>query len=109
MTAFAVLTTLAEAYWMRFERTLQSSSREEAERALRKAAALDPDLPEVHYATALGFIVEGKYEAAKDELEQALQLASGQEAGAKSGFTGIAGRQDQAPERGDGVATSMQG
>jgi tetratricopeptide (TPR) repeat protein len=46
---------------------------------LNKAAQLDPDLPEVHYARALGFIIEGKYQAAKPELEEALA--------AKPGFT----------------------
>jgi len=67
---------LAEAYWMRFDRERSIAMREEAERWSKGAAALDPELPELHTARARGFLAEDKYDAAKAELERALAKQS---------------------------------
>jgi len=63
---------LSEAYWMWFRRGGGTPAREEAERWSERAAALDPELPELGNARALGFLAEGKHDAAKAELERAL-------------------------------------
>jgi serine/threonine protein kinase len=68
-----VLASLGEAYWLRFEDWRLLSSREEAERAVNRAYELDPDLPEVLTARALGYMIESKYYAAKADLEMALE------------------------------------
>jgi len=72
-----ILARLGEAHWLRFEEKGLLSSREEAERAVSRAVELDPDLPEVRNARALGYMIEGKYEAAKAELEPAVEAKPG--------------------------------
>jgi serine/threonine-protein kinase len=68
-----IMARLSEAFWRRFERRTDSTaSRDEAERWLAQAERIDPDLPEVRHARALGFILEGRFEAARGELERAL-------------------------------------
>jgi tetratricopeptide (TPR) repeat protein len=67
---------LGEAYWTRydrFDRKKEASSRQEAERAVRRALTLDPDLPEAHNACARGLIAEGNYRGAIQELKAALK------------------------------------
>ncbi|MCP3980867.1 MAG: protein kinase [bacterium] len=59
---------LAETYWLRYERSRNEAARDEAERAIRKTAELDPELPLLPYVRALGFINEGKFDAAKQQL-----------------------------------------
>ncbi len=65
---------LGEAYWTRYERTLEPSSREEALRAVEKASALAPDLAEVRNARGRGLIAEGDYAAAIPELKRAVEM-----------------------------------
>jgi len=67
-----VMAALAEAYWIRFRRDRSTAARDEAERWISKASQIDPSLPELHNARALGFLIEGKYQAAKKELDKAL-------------------------------------
>jgi len=64
---------LGAAYWIRYERTRETSSRDEAIRAVQKAIQIDPDLPEAQYAIGRGLIAEGKYEEAKSALEKAVK------------------------------------
>ena len=63
---------LGEAYWMRYKQDDDPSSREMAEMAVSAAFAVDPSLPEVRNAVAMGLIVDGKYAQAENELKQAL-------------------------------------
>jgi serine/threonine protein kinase/thioredoxin-like negative regulator of GroEL len=63
---------LAEAEWLRFRRTGDARFRDEAERAVDRALRGDPELPEALYARALGYVEEGKLEAARADLERAL-------------------------------------
>jgi serine/threonine-protein kinase len=65
---------LAEAYWIRYERDGESSSREEARRAVEKATLLGPGLAEVHNARGRGLTAEGDFAAAVSELKQAVKL-----------------------------------
>jgi serine/threonine-protein kinase len=67
-----VMARLAEGYFRLYEKDKSVAVREEAERWLRKAEHLDPSLPEVRHSRALGLILEGKYDAARAELEQAV-------------------------------------
>jgi len=71
---------LGEAYWSRydrFDRNKQASSRQEAERAVRRAFELDRSLPEAHNAKARGLIAQGNYREAKEELKKALEKKPG--------------------------------
>jgi len=65
---------LAEAHWIRFRRNQTELSRSEAERAAAKAYQLDPALPEVLNARAMGFIAGGMFHAARADLEKALKV-----------------------------------
>ena len=67
-----ILAALSQAYWIRFRHTREPGARLEAERALDKATRLDPDLPEVQMARALGAYEEGKYQTASTVLLQAV-------------------------------------
>jgi tetratricopeptide (TPR) repeat protein/predicted Ser/Thr protein kinase len=67
-----VMARLAEGYFRQYEKDKDVAVREEAERWLRRAEYSDPSLPEVRHARALGLILEGKYDAAKTKLEQAV-------------------------------------
>ena len=74
-TAAATWAVLGEAYWTRydrFDRKKDAPSRTEAARAVKRALALDADLPEVHNAIARGLIAEGDYRGAVRELEIAV-------------------------------------
>ena len=64
---------LGEAYWLRYEQTRGNTSKEEANRAMDRALALNPELPEVQYARGRGLIAEKKYEEAREILEKAVQ------------------------------------
>ena len=67
---------LGEAYWKRYRLYgREASSREEAIGAIERALGLDPDLPECHNAQGYGFIVEGDLQAAKEELESAVEAS----------------------------------
>ena len=68
-----IMAGLAEAYWHRFEKTKAAASREEAERWTDGAYRIDPELAEVHYARALGDLSDGKFDAAKSELDRVLE------------------------------------
>jgi tetratricopeptide (TPR) repeat protein len=71
-----IMAALAEAYWTRFWRDGSTAARDEAERWIAQASRIDPSLPELHNARALGFWIEGKNQAAKEELEKALAAKS---------------------------------
>jgi serine/threonine-protein kinase len=64
---------LGEAYWRRYERTGEASSREEAVRAVEEALRVAPALPEAHNARGVGLIADGKFEEARAELERAVR------------------------------------
>jgi serine/threonine-protein kinase len=64
---------LGEANWLRYRLSRGEVYREEAERAVTKAYELDPRDPTVLEARAVGFIETGKFQAAKRELEAALE------------------------------------
>jgi eukaryotic-like serine/threonine-protein kinase len=68
---------LAEAYWLRYEQTQLESSREEANRAMDRALALNGELPEVLYARGRGFLAEKKYTEAKEVLEKVVKRDPG--------------------------------
>jgi len=61
---------LAEAYWMRYERTKDQESRGEAEEATARAVQLDKDLPEVRLAQARGLITVRKAADAEKILRE---------------------------------------
>jgi tetratricopeptide (TPR) repeat protein len=67
-----IMAALAEAYWMRFRADRLNAAREEAERWVANAARIDPHLPELANARAIGFLAESKHDAARAELERAL-------------------------------------
>ena len=56
---------LGEAYWYRYERTKEKTSKTEAERAVDKATRLGADLPETRLARARGLIAVGRNEDAR--------------------------------------------
>ncbi len=66
---------LGEAYWVRYEETHGEPSREEANRAMAKALALSPEMPEVQYARGRGLLAEKKFGEAKDVLENVVKRA----------------------------------
>jgi len=68
---------LAEAYWLRYEQTRGESSREEANRAMDRALALNGELPEVQYARGRGLLAEKKYTEAKEVLEKVVKRDPG--------------------------------
>jgi len=59
---------LGEAYWFRFERTKEKTSRQEAERAVARAIALDPKAEATRLAQARGYAAVGKAEDARKIL-----------------------------------------
>jgi serine/threonine protein kinase len=65
---------LGEAYWLQFRRSGKQLFRGEAERAVAKAIEIAPDLPEALNVRAIGFITEGKFEAARTDLLRVLTL-----------------------------------
>jgi tetratricopeptide (TPR) repeat protein len=64
---------MAEANWLLFRRERSVMWRESAEEWISKGTAIDPDLPELRNAVAVGYIIDGKYEEAVAELEQAIE------------------------------------
>ncbi len=66
--------SLAEGYWNKFEWTRDPSSREEAERATKRAAALDADLPDVMLVRAEGLAAGGDLQAARTALEEVVRV-----------------------------------
>jgi tetratricopeptide (TPR) repeat protein len=64
---------LAEAYWIRYERAREPSSREEALRAQERAFQQNPDLPEALNAKGRGLIATGDFTAAVAELKRAVR------------------------------------
>jgi tetratricopeptide (TPR) repeat protein/predicted Ser/Thr protein kinase len=52
---------LAQAYWMRFERTKDATARDEAQHAGERALALAPSASETRIAQARGLIATGKF------------------------------------------------
>jgi len=63
---------LGEAYWKRYGWNRESSSRDEAVRAVERAFQLDAELPEARNAKATGYMAEREYRAARSELELAV-------------------------------------
>jgi serine/threonine protein kinase/Flp pilus assembly protein TadD len=63
---------LGEAYWRRFEKNSESSSRDEASSAVDRALAIDAGLPEAHNARGRGFLVMGRYDEARREFQRAV-------------------------------------
>ncbi|HEY2955752.1 MAG TPA: tetratricopeptide repeat protein [Candidatus Eisenbacteria bacterium] len=61
---------LGEAYWARFERVKDPASAEEAKRAVARALSLDRANAEARNAEARGFISQGKYREARQELQE---------------------------------------
>ncbi|HKA24714.1 MAG TPA: protein kinase [Candidatus Eisenbacteria bacterium] len=68
---------LGEAYWMRYERTKEQASRDEAEKAMARAIALDKDLPEVRLAQARGLLTLRKSADAEKILKDLVKDKSG--------------------------------
>jgi serine/threonine-protein kinase len=63
---------LGEAYWRRFEKNSETSSRDEAAAAVDHALAIDAGLPEAHNARGRGFLAMGRYDEAKSEFRNAV-------------------------------------
>jgi superkiller protein 3 len=63
---------LGEAYWRRFEKNSEASSRDEATAAVDSAFAIDAALPEAHNARGRGYLVMGRYDDARREFESAV-------------------------------------
>jgi superkiller protein 3 len=63
---------LGEAYWRRFEKNSEASSRDEAAAAVDRALAIDAGLPEAHNARGRGYLVMGRYDDARREFETAV-------------------------------------
>ncbi len=63
---------LGEAYWTRFELTKDEASSGEAEKAVSRALAMAPDLPEVLVAQGRGLLVQRRYAEAQAVLQRAV-------------------------------------
>jgi len=68
---------LGEACWVRHDLTGAAGARDDAVRAVERALALAPALPEALYARAVGSMVEGDFATAAFDLEHALAHRSG--------------------------------
>jgi serine/threonine protein kinase/lipoprotein NlpI len=64
---------LGRAHWLEYGLTRATVHREEAERAARRAFEIDPSSPHVLNVRALGFLQQGQFEAAVQELERSLE------------------------------------
>jgi len=64
---------MGEAYWMRYDRTKEKLSRDEAENDVRRALRIDPKLAEARLAEAHGLLTVGKADSAKTILLQLVQ------------------------------------
>ena len=73
-TSAAAWAGMSEAYWIRFNRTKQATSRDQAEAAEQSALALDDELSETHVAIARGQYTLGEYELAEQSARSAIAL-----------------------------------
>jgi tetratricopeptide (TPR) repeat protein len=64
---------LGEAYWTRFRRTREDSSRKQAEEAVEEALRLKPGLPDALNARGMGLIIVGQFTEARAVLEEAVR------------------------------------
>lgn len=65
---------LGRAYWTRYRESHDDATKQEAQKAVREALRLSPQLPEAHATQGFGYQSESNFAAARAEYREALRL-----------------------------------